>query len=123
MKTLLRYGIAALVLVAFAAAMASAAMDDSGGGLGSTSNQYTGRGYWAPMGSANSPRGGQPNAMTEPTAPWMGEPSIPQRWRAWETPAPSPEPSRQTESRPPVPGGSVEMSGASPSTSRGMTTR
>ena len=117
MKKLVTYPIAVLLVVFLVAPIASArggrGGGANGGGLGSTSSQYTGQGYWSDLGTANSSLGGQPNAMTQPTAPWLAHPQIPSRWRAWETSTPN-WPVGGTAQDQPQPGGTVEMSAVNP---------
>ena len=120
MSRLIGYAIVSLVLVSQSPLIASAGGgrgSDGGGGLGSTASQYTGRGYWPEMGQSNSPLGGQQNTMTQPTAPWLTEPNIPTRWRATEMAKPDRPAPAQSESQPQTPGGTVEMSGATPQAS------
>ena len=115
MKKLIAGVSAAVLVISLSATIASArGHGGHGGGLGSTANQYTGQGYWTDLGTANSSLGGQPNAMTEPVAPWLASPSVPPQWRAWETTTPSWPAASQTESKPRTPAGEVEISGAGP---------
>jgi len=115
MRTRFTYGVPVAIAVLFLLSLGTrnaSARGGHGGLVGSTASQYTGQGYWPEMATANSPLGGMPNAMTEPVAPWLAEPSIPPRWRAADKAQPNPTPTADQSGSPaPSPAGVVQISG------------